>query len=212
MLTQIQVNQRWLRATQVVNGIPAIGGAMIAIMTLLQPERLTDPNWVILLTVIIGGVHTFEEYTFPGGFIRWFNMQVMSSPVANEPLSIKRAFFIDAVAGVVIILSIILIGTQAMWLTLAAVSLMFINGTLHVMDSAVHGRYAPGMISSLLLNMPLGAYIIYFYVANGQATLLDVGIAYVMGWLGHVFLYRDLRHRMKDYPSELVSPSANQES
>ncbi|MCB9459008.1 MAG: HXXEE domain-containing protein [Anaerolineaceae bacterium] len=207
MLTQTQINQRWLRATQILNGIPAVGGIIIAIMTLLQPDRIKDPNWVIFLTVIIGGVHTFEEYTFPGGFIRWFNTGIMSSPDANAPLSIRSAFFYDAVAGIVIILAIILLGTQVMWLVLGAVSVMFINGMLHVMDSVVHGRYAPGMVSSLLLNIPLGAYIIHFYWANGQATLMDVAIAYMMGWLAHVYLFASLRRSSKN---QMVQPSIAQ--
>lgn len=67
---------------------------------------------VILLILIARGFHTFEEYTFPGGFVRWFNLSYFESENENFPLSIKKAFFTDVLALVIIMGVTALVGTR----------------------------------------------------------------------------------------------------
>lgn len=189
-------NKRWLLATQLLNGSVTIGALVLIGLILQRPDRLTHPDWVIWLILIIGGLHTFEEYTLPGGFVRWFNQVYFVSDNENFPLSIKKAFLTDALAGVAIIATVALVGTHFYWLSLGFISLMFINGMVHLTDSITRGRYSPGVVSSALLNVPLGAYVIYFYLSGGYAGMIDVTTAYGIGLLGHVFFYQTIRADM----------------
>lgn len=197
------IEKRWLLATQILNGSVTVGALVMIALVLQHPDRLTDPAWVIWCILIIGGFHTLEEYTLPGGFIRWFNQEYFASRNANFPLSTKKAFLTDSLAGIAIIATVAFAGTSLYWLSLGFVSLMFVNGTVHIADTITRGRYSPGVVSSILFNVPLGGYIIHFYVSGGYAGLVDVAIAYAIGLLGHVGFYRMIRADMAAHPSRM---------
>lgn len=202
-----KINLRWLRATQMLNGSATIGALVMIGLILQEPARLSSPDWVIWLILIIGGFHTFEEYTLPGGFVRWFNLRYFESQNENFPLSIKKAFLTDALAFVMIMGVIALVGTRFYWLSLGAVSLMFINGAWHALDTITRGRYSPGTLSAILLNVPLGGYIIYFYLSHGYASVADVALAYTIGLLGHVLFYQTVRNDIQSHPEHLTGTS-----
>lgn len=197
------LDKRWLLATQLLNGTVTIGALVVIGLIVQEPARLTDPAWVIWCIVIIGGFHTLEEYTFPGGFIRWFNREYFASRNDNFPLSTKKAFLTDSLAGAAIVVTVAFAGTTLYWLSLGFVSLMFVNGMVHIADSITRGRYSPGVVSSLLLNVPLGGYIVYFYVAGGHAGVLDVAIAYAIGVVGHLLFYRMIRSEIAAHPARM---------
>jgi hypothetical protein len=201
--------KRWLLATQILNGSVTVGALVMVGLILQQPDRLTDPDWVIWCIVIIGGFHTLEEYTLPGGFVRWFNRTYFGSDSDDFPLSTKKAFLTDSVAGVAIVATVAFVGTQFYWLSLGFVSLMFVNGMVHLADSMTRGRYSPGVISSAIFNVPLGGYIVYFYLSGGHASGLDIAIAYAIGLLGHVLFYRTIRADMAARPAQMQGREVN---
>jgi hypothetical protein len=200
------IDRRWLLATQLLNGCVTVGALVMVALIVQQPERLTQPEWVIWCIVIIGGFHTLEEYTLPGGFIRWFNRDYFSSDNDDFPLSTKKAFLTDSLAGIAIVATVAFVGTSLYWLSLGFVSLMFVNGMVHIADSITRGRYSPGVVTSVLFNVPLGGYIIYFYLSGGYAGPVDIAVAYGIGVLGHVLFYRTIRADMAAHPSRLQRP------
>jgi hypothetical protein len=200
------IERRWLLATQLLNGCVTVGALVMIALIVQQPERLTQPEWVIWCIVIIGGFHTLEEYTLPGGFIRWFNRDYFASDNDDFPLSTRKAFLTDSLAGIAIVATVAFVGTSLYWLSLGFVSLMFVNGMVHIADSITRGRYSPGVVTSVLFNVPLGGYIIYFYLSGGYAGLVDIAVAYGIGLLGHVLFYRTIRADMAAHPSRLQVP------
>jgi hypothetical protein len=201
------LDKRWLRATQLLNGTVTAGALVVIGLIVQEPARLTDPDWVIWCIVIIGGFHTLEEYTLPGGFIRWFNREYFASRNDNFPLSTKKAFLTDSLAGVAIVVTVAFAGTSLFWLSLGFVSLMFVNGMVHIADSITRGRYSPGVVTSILFNVPLGGYIIYFYLSGGYAGPVDVAIAYAIGLLGHLGFYRMIRRDIAARPERMREPA-----
>ena len=192
--TQItQESRRYTFYTQLLNGTVTISGLVVIGLIMMKPERFAEPDWVIWLLVVIGGMHTFEEYTFPGGFTRWFNLDFFNSGHADSPLSAKKAFFVDGIAGLIIVLILTVLGTNMLWLTLGLACLFFINGSWHLTISMTKGVYSPGAISSALFNVPLAAYIVYFYYVGGYASLSDVLLAYGIGLTVHTLFFGMIR-------------------
>lgn len=185
--------KRYTLWTQLLNGVVTIAAIILMVLFFLEPSRLADPAWVIWLLVVVGGAHTFEEYIWPGGFIRWINGSFFRNDDVDKPLSAKLAFFIDAAAGVTIIGLLAVVGTDYLWLTLGIASIFLVNGAWHLTTSITSGVYSPGAVSSALLNLPIGAYILYFYTANAHAGLFELVISYSMGLGAHVALFAYLR-------------------
>jgi hypothetical protein len=185
--------KRYTLWTKLLNGIATVGAIILIVLFLLEPSRLANPSWVIWLLIIIAGIHTFEEYTWPGGFIKWINGAFFHNDDTDRPLSAKLAFFIDAMAGVAIIALLSVVGTQYLWLTLGIASIFFINGAWHLLTAITTGVYSPGAVSSAFLNLPVGAYILYFYTANSYVGLVELLIAYGIGLFAHIILFAYLR-------------------
>lgn len=207
----MNMNQEVRRYTlfiKLLNGMVTLAALILIGLISMTPERLTDPDWVVWLLVIIGGLHTFEEYTFPGGFLQWFNVGFFRTQNTDFPLSAKKAFFIDAMAGLVIIIVLATVGSNLLWLTLGIACIFFINGCWHLISAIASGTYVPGAITSALLNLPLGAYIVYFYFAEGYATMAEVMIAYCVGLLVHIIFFGVMRRDIKQHPEQmqLASP------
>ena len=203
-----QETQRFTLYTRLLNGVVTVAALVIIAFIIMKPNRLTDPNWVIWFLVIIGGMHTFEEYTFPGGFVCWLNAVFFSNHDADFPLSAKRAFFTDAMAGVVIMTLLAVIGINHLWLSLGIACIFFINGCWHLTSTITSGSYSPGAVSSALFNLPLGLYIIYFYFSKGYASLADISIAYGIGLIVHIIFFAVLRRDMKQQPEQTKLASA----
>lgn len=136
--------------------------------------------------------------------MQWFNVDHFASQDDDFPLSAKKVFLTDTVALVVIMGVIAVVGTQFCWLSLGFVSLMFINGAWHTAHTITRGRYSPGTLTSILFNIPLGAYIIYFYLSGGYASLLDVAIAYAIGLIGNAAFFLTVRSDIQSYPERLT--------
>lgn len=189
----IEEIQRYTLWTQLLNGIATIGAIILIALFMIEPSRLTNPQWVIWLLIVIGGIHTFEEYTWPGGFIKWINGGFFYNNDLDKPLSAKLAFFVDATAGITIMSLLAVIGINYLWLTLGITGIFIVNGMWHLTTTITSGIYSPGAVSSALFNVPIGAYILYFYTTNGYSGLFELLFAYGLGLGAHIALFAYLR-------------------
>jgi len=184
--------------TQILNGLVAIAAVGICVAIAMVPSRLTDPNWVIWLLVVVGGFHTFEEYIWPGGFLHWINGDFFNMEDFDKPLSAKFSFYTDASAGFVIIGLLALLGTNLLVITLAIASVFMINGAWHLMTSVTQGTYSPGAVSSAVLNLPVCAYILHFYYSIGMVGWIEIVTAYGFAVALHIVFFAILRNRKND--------------
>ena len=193
----VKIIKRYTLITKLLNGIVTLGAIVLIVLLIQDISRLTNPNWVIWLLVIIGGTHTFEEYTWPGGFIKWINGSYFQNKDLENPLSTKSAFFTDATAGVTIMGLLFMIGTEYLWLTLGITCIFIINGAWHLTSYITSGVYSPGSISSALFNLPIGAYILYFYTAYEYVSWLELLLAYGLGLGVHIIFFTILRRNLR---------------
>ena len=116
--------------------------------------------------------HEFEEYLCPGGFLKFFNLGPLGSTRPDEPLNKAGSFWINIPLMYVLLpLSGILshyLGTDwGLWTAYYST----LNASAHVVMFFIFGRkYNPGLVMSILLNIPLGVYTIWYFLSNGLVT------------------------------------------
>jgi len=66
---------------------------------------------------------------------------------------------------------------------MSVAALLFINGLMHILGCVRVKGYAPGVISGVLLYMPLSLYAYYLSIRSGQLTTNGVIFTAVLGLL-----------------------------
>lgn len=173
----------YLRYTKLLNGGMAIIACTLGLWILLTPSLSGDARWLYLLVWPIATLHTVEEYIFPGGFLRFFNREAFASPSELGPLTARRAFFTDAVAGLVNPVLLVLLGTFFLPGVWFFVGLLTINGAFHLVETLKRGSYFPGVATAVLLYFPgLGA-ITWYYLQAELISPVAVAIAFGVAML-----------------------------
>jgi hypothetical protein len=98
-------------------------------------------------------VHVLEELFAGEGFPAWL-ARIVGSPVPVE------AFILVNLVGMVLLLAAVRRATRderAGWMAIAIATIAALNGTVHLLGTLVTGRYSPGLISGVVLYLPLGA-------------------------------------------------------
>lgn len=173
--------RRYTRATQWLNTAGAVVAVALGIFILIDPVRRTDPDWVFWLIWPMATLHTIEEYVWPGGFLRYFNGVAWGSADPHGPLTARRAFLTDAVAGlfnpiVVLVMSVTYL--PAVWFFIAV---LLINGFFHICESLKTGRYFPGAVTGAVVYIPGFTLITYFYIERGLVSGLDLAVTFACG-------------------------------
>lgn len=168
----------------------------VAIMLILF-VRDDYPLLLIWAQLPVYFLHEFEEYVLPGGFVKWFNRRILGSSRDDWPLTPSVSLWIN----VPIIFTAFPIGAilatevgiqYGLWMAYFSV----MNAAGHVVFAVIFRGYNPGLVISLLLNIPVGIYAIAYLSSHGLVSttanivslLIGVAIqAAVMFW-GFVIL------------------------
>jgi hypothetical protein len=152
-------------------------------------------DWIFQAFVGAALLHVFEEYFYPGGFPDFMKR---SSPVFAPFITTNFAFIVNGLFLVLCILGVV-VGRNALVFGLSIASLLVSNGLIHLAGSLRARRYAPGLISGLLLYIPLGIAAYALFLRSGQASVPQallsalLGLAYQLvpiGYLGLASLVR----------------------
>lgn len=123
--------------------------------------------FLILLQTPLYMIHETEEYIFPGGFQRFFNMNIYKLKTPDKPIDDNFIFIVN-VGLVWIILplfgSLSLINyNYGLWIPYFSL----LAGVAHILLAIKAKKlYNPGLIVSLLLNIPVGTGIIFYLVKH----------------------------------------------
>lgn len=144
-------------------------------------------------------LHEFEEYVCPGGFLSFFNKGPLHSTLDNKPLTKTGSFWINIPLMYVLLpLSGILSHYYGVQWGLWTAYYSTLNASAHVVMFFIFGRkYNPGLVASILVNIPLGIYMVYYFLSNdivstevniisiivgiiAQASMMVYGFAYLV--------------------------------
>ncbi len=132
--------------------------------------------WMFVLASL---VHVGEEYFFPGGFlqnIRRLYPRYASAFTVLFAVVVNTGFVLLVIIGA-------LVGERFLVFSLSIAALLFINSLAHLAGTIITRHYQPGVISGLLLYIPLSvtAYLLYF--ASGRIDISGIFFAALLGLL-----------------------------
>jgi hypothetical protein len=136
-------------------------------------------NWIFSAFVVAAVIHVLEEYAYPGGFSDWMrslNPRFAPWITARFAVIINGLFLLLCVMGA-------MVASKGLVFSLSVASLLFFNGLIHLAGTIKAKRYAPGVISGVLLYMPLSLYAFYLFASAGRLTLAGSAIAGLVGVL-----------------------------
>lgn len=105
--------------------------------------------WLFPLTYL---AHLAEEALAGEGFYRWIRHVVGRTLERGTFLRLNAGFFAAMLAAVLLLRST----GGALWLVPALGTIIGLNGVAHLLASLVTRTYSPGLVSGLLLWVPLG--------------------------------------------------------
>jgi hypothetical protein len=100
--------------------------------------------------------HLAEELWAGPGFPEWF------AAIAGASLPLRAFAAINAVAFALLIAGIRVAVKRecAGWIAIAVATIVFLNALLHVAGSVLTGTYSPGLITGVILYLPLGQLLL----------------------------------------------------
>ena len=96
--------------------------------------------------------HLAEEYWAGAGLPAWFAL------LTGRPLPVRAFFMINAIALVILVIGLreAVRRESAGWFAVAIASLVSLNAMLHLSGTILTRTYSPGLISGIVLYVPLG--------------------------------------------------------
>jgi len=144
-------------------------------------------DWVFVALPIAAVVHVFEEYVYPGGFAEALSRLL---PRATALFTTK---FHLVVNGLLIVLCLFsaFIGRANLVLSLSVFGLVFTNAVLHIRGAIVTKGYYPGVISGVLIYLPLTLYAYFVFLSSQQISWLQAGFSFLLGvlYMGALMVY-----------------------
>jgi len=146
----------------------------------LYAEILDEMNWIFPACLLAALLHILEEYVYPGGFPDFMKR------MAPRFASFITARFAVMINGGFLLLCLFaaVLGRSAPVFSLSVAALLFVNGLTHFLASLRTRGYAPGVITGVLLYMPLGVMAFSLFLRAGELSpgqmilSILIGVAY----------------------------------
>lgn len=150
-----------------------------------------DANYALYLIWVQGiiyWIHEFEEYVCPGGFLDFFNRGPLGSTRGDEPLNKVGSFWINIpLVYIAMPFSGLLAHFFGLEWGLWTAYFSALNASAHVVMFFFFGRkYNPGLVISILLNIPVGIYMVWYFLTNGLVSPTSNIISIIVGIIAQV--------------------------
>lgn len=166
--------------------------------------------FLILLQTPLYMLHETEEYVFPGGFAKFFNVEIFKLETTDAPLGENFIFYVNVTLVWIILPVFGLLSIQDYRFGLWIPYFSFFAGVAHIaLGLKARKLYNPGLFVSLTVNIPSGLWSVMYLHKKGiiQNAFLNPHLAIGLGAnlmlpVMGVILYK--RH-IKKHPSLLSS-------
>jgi hypothetical protein len=164
-----------------------------------------DTNFVLFLLLLqtpLYMIHETEEYIFPGGFARFFNRDILRLDTDDKPVDENFIFYVNVILIWIILPGFGLLAGVNLQYGLWIPYFSFFAGLAHIaLGIKARKLYNPGLVISLLLNIPVGAWTVLYLVDQGflpdiflnPHLLIGLGVNLVLPVMGVVLYKRHLR-------------------
>jgi len=139
-------------------------------------------SWWPLFAAIL---HIVEEFVFPGGFADWDRAYrpAYKSSITPQLHVVMNALLL--LAGVAVGRAGTTPTGVSAWLTLAA--LLATNAVFHLVGAVRTRRYSPGMVTGLVLYIPMAVYGYFHFLSTHQASIGTAVVAVAIGGSYHLW-------------------------
>jgi hypothetical protein len=130
-------------------------------------------------------LHILEEFVFPGGFMTWDRAY---RPEIAKGINPRFLIIVNALLLLICINPITLGFTSGgikWWLSI--VSILFVNSYFHIKGVFVMKRYSPGVITSIVLYIPLTIYGYLYLISTSKVSWISVILCFSVGIAYHLF-------------------------
>jgi hypothetical protein len=139
---------------------------------------------IFWLVLAVSTIHVAEEYA--AGWVKFVNS--FHNPIGHTTMG---AFYL--VNGIFILLCVLaaLLNASFIIFSLSIAALLFINALIHIGGTVKLKRYNPGVVTAVLLYLPLSIHAYYLYDQAGLLGLTNLILSIVLGagWMGLAVLY-----------------------
>lgn len=174
-------------------------------------------SWLWWSPSIAVALHVAEEFLWPGGFAQWdrdYRPQFRGSITPGLHVIVNSLLVVfcisvalagmgkteGAMAGIYFRNAIPAAYAAHGWLVLAA--LLASNGAFHLVGTFQTHRYSPGVVTGMLLYMPLALFGVRHFVARGEVSPGAAFVATVLG--GSYHLWARVLHSLRARTREVV--------
>jgi len=124
-------------------------------------------HWIFIAFLGASLLHMAEEFLYPGGFLRFARRL---NPRFAPHLTVPSAIVINSLQ-LLLCLLVIRAGTSQLVFSMSLSALLFINALLHIAGCLRVKGYAPGVVTGVLLYLPLSTYAFFTAIASHQFSL-----------------------------------------
>jgi len=154
------------------------------------PESLVP--WLPLGAVAL---HLVEEFAWPGGFGDWYRRY---RPERASSVTTAFLFWINALFVAMALLVVVLGESRrgvAFWLVVASIGAA--NGLFHLWATYRARVYSPGVVTGLVVYLPLAVYGFAHFASNGLASRGTMLQALLIGPAFHAYSAWNHRRRAR---------------
>lgn len=161
-------------------------------------ERLgRDGQWALWLPLPVLFWHQTEEWVVPGGFLPWFNREVVGSGQDEFPITRGLGCFINTQIGWSLTLAGALLGRKHPAIPAVVLSMDVGNAALHGGELLKARRYNPGAATGTLIMLPLGLAGIVRLLRDPELDTREVLKGVAIGLAGSVAMMLVMKARMR---------------
>jgi len=147
-------------------------------------SKVSGLSWLLWLSLVSLFLHQFEEYRYPGYFPGMVNSVLFSSKQPDRfPLNSNTSLIVNVVIGWGFYFLAAIFAENALWLGIATILVSVGNIVAHTVIFNIKGKtvYNPGVLTALILFLPLSLYFFYFVIQNGLVTPIDWILGIILG-------------------------------
>ena len=156
---------RWLKRDWAKTGL--ILAIYLFIFLVIFVKNNDFALFLILLQTPLYMIHETEEYIFPGGFGKFFNTDIFKLETIDQPVDQNFIFFVNVLLIWIILPLFGLLSIKDIQFGLWIPYFTVFAGIAHI-ALAIKARkiYNPGLIVSMLLNIPVGTWNVHACLTN----------------------------------------------
>ncbi|RLD90863.1 MAG: hypothetical protein DRJ13_17810 [Bacteroidetes bacterium] len=138
--------------------------------------------FILLLQTPLYMLHQTEEYIFPGGFGKFFNTKIFNLATEDKPLDENFIFYVNVMLIWIALPVFGLLSTLSYGFGLWLPYFSLFAGVAHI-ALALKARklYNPGLLMSLLINIPVGLWSILYLMGQGLIVNFFLNVYFVIG-------------------------------